>query len=280
MRQDFVPYKLYLEKLNVIANEFHRLNTKDWVHYKTKEDYDNIFDFPEAIRIKSEKIYIHGRDMAGGCAAWLSNYDDVSQYPTIDQFIYMLEKGWIGDIEGMEQRHKEYSDLLKINGITLFSLDGMLELFSRQIEMLKAARRAVSQIKLTEEYANEIQGKPMTNPSKNNNITITSEGGNIIAQIGNNNSAIQKGGKEVVRKGDVTSLTNALSALGISHDDAEKLIEILNKPDVSKDKLPVEFTSWLGGMVIKASEGAWSFAIEKAAPTLIALGKSFLGIPF
>lgn len=79
-----------------------------------------------------------------------------------------------------------------------------------------------------------------------------------------------------VKKGDVTSLIEALVSQGIAAQDAKELAEIAR---VEPDKLSAQATeSWLQGKIKEGAVGAWSIGVDVAKQVISSALKGFFGI--
>lgn len=63
-----------------------------WVHLRNREDFDEIYKFPDAQRFPLERVYQDGRDLAGQLSYLLSEFNLVSEYPTFRSFVDAVDQ--------------------------------------------------------------------------------------------------------------------------------------------------------------------------------------------
>ena len=172
IRKDLKSAELFLNRLLEYSKVFDRYNIKDWSHLKNQEDFDRIYNFSDEERADIEKIYGTGRDIAVHMSFKLQAFNYADQYPTITSFINSFKDGWLDEFEILVNISKS----AKIKAQSLkscpWAVDQMIRLFDHQLELLKAVKDTLNQLKTTDIFKIE------------NGIDIMKENKGIVYNIG------------------------------------------------------------------------------------------------
>jgi hypothetical protein len=266
IRPDFHPVKLLMERLLMYAQQFHNFNTEDWSHLKNQEDYRNIFRFaPEDYAI-FESIYGDGRDCAVSMSNYLSCFNDIGNFPTLQSYVHSFDGGWVYDIESLQstlkQAQKKAKELVNIP----WAVRQMMQLFEKQINLLLSVQQTLKLLQQTPLYKMETTGSPLQ-PETPSSITI----GNFQGIMGNvSHSSVVQNLDMNIQQGDFESLARYLSSINVSEPDIHDL-QIAIQTDgklAEKGKLGKSVAGWLGNMVGKCASGLWKFSINTASSVL------------
>lgn len=148
MRNDFQPVEKYLEKLETLATAAHGFNMKDWP--ESKREARDMYTLGREF----ETIYETGRD----CAVWMSQalggYYDVGQFPTIVDFVRSFDDTWVYQIDALEREVQTAKELAKSTNIS-WGMNELINLYEKQIKMLKVAAHTIMEISETDFYRAE-----------------------------------------------------------------------------------------------------------------------------
>ena len=177
MRPDFKTVKSELERFELFATQADAFNMKDWPNLKS-DCGSALYSFSPL----HQRIYSDGRD----CAIWMSHtlgaYYDVGEYPTLKSFVDSFDGKWVYQIDELEEfiaHFRRHPDEWKSS----WALGEMLELYEKQIAMLKAVKVILIQLKDSNLYRQE-SGLPQKKKMGQQHINIT---GATNVQIGDYN---------------------------------------------------------------------------------------------
>ena len=172
IRKDLISAELFLNRLIEYLRVFYNYNVKDWSHLKNREDYDRIYNLSHEERSDIEAIYGTGRDVAVEMSSDLQAFNYADQYPTITSYINSFKDGWLDEFDILEK----ISNSGKIQAKSLkscpWAVDQMIRLFDHQLELLKAVKDTLDQLKTTDIFKIE------------NGIDIMKENKGIVYNIG------------------------------------------------------------------------------------------------
>ena len=172
IRNDLKTAEMFLNRLLEYSKAFSRYNRKDWSHLKNREDYDRVYDLSDDVRYDLEKIYSTGRDISICMSSMLQDFNYADQYPTITSFINSFKGTWLDDFDTLENISKKG----KIRSQELkncpWAVDEMIRLFDRQLDLLKAVKNTLNQLKTTDIFKIE------------NGIDIMKDNQGIVYNIG------------------------------------------------------------------------------------------------
>lgn len=172
IRKDLKSAELFLNRLLEYAEVFDKFNTETWSRLKNHEDYDLIYDLPREQRADIEPIYGTGRDIAVHMSFQLEAFNQADRYPTITSFIDSFKGSWLDEFDTLGNISKK----AKIRATSLkrcpWAVDQMIHLFDHQLEILRAVRDTVNQLKTTDIFKIE------------NGIDIMKDSRGIVYNIG------------------------------------------------------------------------------------------------
>lgn len=219
MRPDFKKVSDHLERLELYASQAHKFNIEEWPHLKNESG-------GEIYRLGSEiqRIYGDGRD----CAVWMSSafggFYDVGDFPTLKSFVDSFEGEWVYQTESLEAfvaGIRAEPELWQHN----WGIGAMLDLYERQIRILKSARDTLETLKDSNLYRKE-SGLPKKKKMGKQNINIH---GATNVQIGDYNQ------QQVIQT--FTELIKQIEESDASADEKanalSKLKDFVNLPLVS-----------------------------------------------
>ena len=172
IRKDLESAELFLNRLLEYSNVFRKYNKEVWSHLKNHEDYDRIYNLSEKERVDIEKIYGTGRDISVYMSTQLQAFNYADQYPTITSFIDSFEDGWLDEFDNLIKISETAKAKAKALKNCPWAVDQMIQLFDAQLELLKAVKNTINQLKTTDIYKIE------------NGIEIMKENKGIVYNIG------------------------------------------------------------------------------------------------
>jgi hypothetical protein len=172
IRKDLKSAELLLNRLLEYSNVFDRYNIKEWSHLVNQEDYDLIYDLSHEERADIEHIYSTGRDIAVHMSFQLEAFNYADQYPTITSFINSFKDGWLDEFDILENISKSAKIKAKSLKKCPWAVEQMIRLFDHQLEILKAVKDTINQLKTTDIFKIE------------NGIDIMKESKSMVFNIG------------------------------------------------------------------------------------------------
>lgn len=178
MRPDFKKVSSQLQRLELYATQAHKFNMEDWPTLK-RESGSEMYNLGEMY----ERIYGDGRD----CSVWMSGalgaFYDVGDFPTLMSFADSFDGKWVYQTDRLEEfvsYFRERPDEWRQS----WAIGEMLNLYERQIELLKSARATIEELKDSNTYRKEA-GLPKKKKMGKQNINIS---GATNVQIGDYNT--------------------------------------------------------------------------------------------
>lgn len=191
IRGDFEAEATLLRRLWLIGAEFDKFNNEDWSHYRNREDFDRIYSLDQSATAAYERLYAMGRDCAQGMGWWLKAYNEVSEFPTLGHFICRINESWVDQQDLLSEvlaAAEEQSSLAS----PPFAVEMMVDIFKKQIEMLKGVRITLDMLEASDLYLLE-QGKLMAKKDVGTiNISTTGENARVNFQSSDNSVNISE----------------------------------------------------------------------------------------
>lgn len=173
VRKDLQSVSEYISRLLSFSEVFSEYN-RDWVHYKSKEDFFHIEKIPPEDKYKVELVYSSGRDMALFMKDALGAF---SRYPTLTSIIEAFQETWVyGHYDSTVP--DTASEICKKYDLQLWSVGKMVSLFKSQERILAAIRVTLNMLKSTDLY--KIENGIEIMESKSASITVTGVTGSSI----------------------------------------------------------------------------------------------------
>jgi predicted DNA-binding protein YlxM (UPF0122 family) len=218
IRKDLKSAELFLNRLLEYSYVFRKYNTQNWSHLKNREDFDRIYKLPLEQRTDLERVYGTGRDISVYMSSQLQSFNYADLYPTLTSFIDSFNDSWLIELESL----KNISEKAKITAQALkscpWAVDQMIRLFDEQLELLKAVKATLNQMKTTDIFKIE------------NGIEIMKENKGIVYNIGD----ISAG------RVNLSSTDNSINFSDVSFDKFFDDISDALKNEISeKEKLDV-----------------------------------------
>ena len=154
IREDFSEVEHQLKRIILYAQQSHEYNVTDWPHQKHEEDFKRVYRMDAERKHIYETLYSDGRD----CAIWMSSgllyFQQIGDFPTLKSYIEYLEKSWVFQTEKLEEFYKSTTELDDEHARP-WAVNRMLNLFKRQIEMLKGIQSLVFEMKESDTFKKE-----------------------------------------------------------------------------------------------------------------------------
>jgi hypothetical protein len=266
IREDFSGATEPLTRLSMYGEQFHHFNTDDWVAYKNQGDFDRIYTTGGDVQAGGQFIYGTGRDVAINWSSWLSEFNSVGDYPTLTTYIEFVELQlpWqVAKLEEVIANGKTIEEYAR----TSWSLLGMLDLTRRQLNILKAVKLAVEDLKETALYKRENR-IPMKPESTQPSIVVHGNIQQLIGAVDNSTLITKITGS--ISAGDFNALSQALRESNVSDDDISEL-QVALKSDptpANAESFGPATSSWIGKMLGKSASGGWKFSLSVAGSVL------------
>jgi hypothetical protein len=97
-------------------------------------------------------IYSTGRDCAIALSDFLVSFNYPEQHPTLTHFVHSLEGGWLYEINELKEISNIAKEAAKSVERCPWSVEQMISLFDKQLELVEAARKTVDNLKETRLY--------------------------------------------------------------------------------------------------------------------------------
>ena len=178
IRSDFKEVNGLIERLLTYSREFVNYNKERWGYLKNKEDFNQVYNLPNQIRLPLEEVYSAGRNLAISMIYLLSNSNDVGTYPTFASYVHDIE-------ETVEKLLSESSEVISKAEQIISNMDHcpwaveqMIFLYKTEVNILKSLENWISRAKNTKLYREEsgeinhsIRPETMDNKPISQNIT-------------------------------------------------------------------------------------------------------------
>jgi hypothetical protein len=176
MRTDFKKVQPQLDRLGLYAKQADEFNMKTWGELKSQCG-SAMYDQPGTYQL----VYGVGRDKAVWLSMHLDRYYDVGEFPTLKSFVDSFDGSWIYQIEDLEESIAAVRNIPDIK-MQSWALNEMISLHEKQIEILKATKNTVEELKESNLYRKEA-GLPKKEKMKKQTINITATN----VQVGDHN---------------------------------------------------------------------------------------------
>ncbi|WP_454709537.1 hypothetical protein [Delftia acidovorans] len=187
IRKDFESVATFIHRLAGLGEQFSRYNTQDWPHLKNREDFRNIYRFPDKERTQLEELYAKGRDCAIFMGSRLRDFNDVGQFPSLAEYIDSFDRTWVNEREDLQA----FLDNIKAIKDTLeyppWAVERMIVVFEDQLRLLASVRMTLDLLKKTNLYKIEKGEAPV---EKEPNITIGHISGKVNINSTDNSTNI------------------------------------------------------------------------------------------
>jgi hypothetical protein len=155
IRQDFKGLESLLDRLIAYQKEFSDYNRQRWSHLKNREDFAEVYNLSNPVRIPLEEVYSNGRDMAISMSYLLTEFNDVGTYPTFASFVNEVEKTVKNMLLKSEGVINKAEATIKDLRNCPFAVEAMLNLYKIQVNILISLENWVSRAKNTSLYKEE-----------------------------------------------------------------------------------------------------------------------------
>lgn len=153
IRDDFKSASIMLNRLLQFAEVFRQYNIDDWPHYKKNEDFFEIYsDYQRSQIGPLEELYGRGRDFAISMSYILTAFNYPADYPTITSYINYFENGFLDYVESIKDIPQKAQIRANELNCNLHSIQQMIILFNKQLDLLETIKRTVNSLKSTEIY--------------------------------------------------------------------------------------------------------------------------------
>lgn len=188
--------------------------------------------------------------------------------PIRAEIVALIENNWV-------KMGNPYLSVLNVNRvISKSTIDGILSnVRNKLLDFM---------LKVDEEFGNitEIQELKKKNNEISrivNNTIINNNGDGNVLNTGDKNSIENK---PKIKKNNVDDLSRELEKNGVSQDDINELIEIVQveQPNYTEQKFGVKVNSWIAKMISKTIDGTWNVSIGMAGNLLATAIENYYGM--
>jgi hypothetical protein len=152
IRPDLQSVAPLLYRLVEYAKVFSNNNRDRWPHLKNNEDFQRVYQLPWPQRGPLENIYGDGRDLAVFMASRLTEFNYADSFPTLKSFADSFSGGWIDQIDILQEASQLAKDKITELEHPPWASRQMIVLFDDQIELLKAIKAVIQELKISEIY--------------------------------------------------------------------------------------------------------------------------------
>ena len=152
IRPDLQEVSALLFRLTEYAKAFASKNRTDWPHLKNNEDFSKVYRLPWEQRGPLERIYGDGRDLAIFMASRLTEFNDAATFPTLKSFVDSFRGGWIDQVDVLRDVSQQAKDVLQALENPPWASKQMVGVFDEQIELIKATKPTIDQLKQSNLY--------------------------------------------------------------------------------------------------------------------------------
>lgn len=174
IRKDLAAVAIYLERLSLLGDVFSDNNNKNWSHLRNKEDFEKVYRLADDVRIKFEKIYQVGRDLAVHMSCKLKEFNYPEEFPTLTSYLVSFDKGWLTKISYLEELSDQAIQKMQEIPNCPWAVEQMIALFNDQIGLLRHVAATLSILKRSEIYIIENGGDPVAKTTTVYNISNVS----------------------------------------------------------------------------------------------------------
>ena len=226
IRKDLKSVSEYLERLETYANTFHKFNTGDWSHLRNKEDFDRVYRLKNEDQNPFLKIYCDGRDLAVFMSQHLIEWNYAEDHPTLTSYINSFSGGWLFQVDQLTNASEEAKNKVKEINCNLWSVQEMIKLFDRQIDLLNSVKQTLEILKQTKLYKIE-NGEPlMVSTGKGDtHISISNVSGKVNFKSTDNSTNYLFGDTEIL----FSDMHKSIESSGIDADEIKVLLEKLSE---------------------------------------------------
>ncbi|WP_457644202.1 hypothetical protein [Persephonella sp.] len=155
VREDFKPVEDKIKELIKIGEELKQLDQTEWPQLKNMGDFEKIYymTINEDVKRSFERLYEDGRLIASQLWHTILSVNITENYPDLYSFVKYLETGWINEenINFLSMELKRYQNdydwLLQNYGYGIRSVKEMLQLYERQLDLIKKIKQIIDELK-------------------------------------------------------------------------------------------------------------------------------------
>lgn len=245
IRKDFESISEYLNVFLEYYKTFKEFNVVDWSHLKHREDFEQVYSLDANIRGLYQQLYIDGRNIAIYFQSQLQEFNYPDQYINITSYVKSFENSWIDKIGECEDFIKKVKEQLSKEENPLWSIERMVVIYEKQIDLLKEIRKVLDRIKSSKLYRldnptklDKIQIKLKEHLMKKVVITVSLVLGitmafSINAEVSpTTNVNSTKGDQSPIINGNNNSITMPVSQKAIDRIETLDSTRLLENPDV------------------------------------------------
>jgi len=235
IRKDLEPVSQHLQRLLTYGEVFHQNNVKEWSDLCSQQDFDKIYQLSPDDMNPLEEIYKTGRDLAVHMSQKLQAFNYAEDYPTLSSYIESLSKGWLAEIDILENISQTAKDKCSELKSYPWAIKAMLVLFDKQIDLLRSIRTTLDIMKISDLYKLENGELDMSfkYPNQTTNITnISNVSGKVNYQSEDHSVNITSSNVGQL----FSDINNAIDQSNINKDEKQKLSTLVSELEKSHSK--------------------------------------------
>lgn len=224
VRGDFRSESDLLQRVWLLGAEFDRFDLEDWSHYRNREDFDRVYSLEQSAVTAFEQLYRVGRDCARGMGWWLKSFNEVREFPTLNDFVRRFEGGWVDQTDSLinvlAEARKQASLVHAPFAVTM-----MIGVFEKQMKMLAGVRTTLDMLAKSDLCILERGGSNVKN--EGGAIHISNVGGNARVNIQSTDNSINK--TDLNFSATFDPIKNAIEKADIIEEEKATMLESLGK---------------------------------------------------